>query len=592
MRWFVFAQVAIIGSLFGVGYFHALDGPIVNTTYGAIQGILGLSRNGTIFHKFLGIPYAAAPVDELRFEPPQLPEKWEGIRNGAHTGSECLQIELLFGYVTGHEDCLFLNVFTRNIPTCTPTPDSPCDDKDLLPVMVYIHGGFLHNGGSNLYQPNYFMDEDVVFVTMNYRLAALGFLSTGDDIIRGNMGFKDQTMALRWVNQNIRAFGGDPKRITLFGESCGGMSVHYHMLSPMSKGLVSRYLSQSGIALHFWTLKKDPKRQAYYFGQRLGCLQNDTKELALCLKTVPAADIVETYRGILNPLRDHVLLYKAVVEVVDDENAFITKHPRDILQSGNFTRRPWMTGFNSAEGLFLGATILGNNRLAQMAQNKWNEFAPKLLVYEKNDNASQKIFDHYFGNTSDITTLSNINTYGQMIGDRVFYPEIHQTIMLQSKFSPVYAYQYSYRGLWTTVNLFYGIHGHLPRIIEGGWSALKAGNGKAHDWVNHHMHRTVPNYGTSHSDELAVQFYMPWASNVYEEHQDYPMSVEVVKLWVAYATMTNQTEMVFRNVTWRPVKAAYGTANYLDINMEPRIINITLNETIEFWGSLNLTDIS
>lgn len=103
--------------------------------------------------------------------------------------------------------------------------------------QVYIHGGLFINGGSDLWRPNYFMDTgDVVLVTINYRLAALGFLSTADGVIRGNQALKDQSLALKWINQNIKAFGGDPDLVTVFGESAGGVGAHFQMLSPMSKG--------------------------------------------------------------------------------------------------------------------------------------------------------------------------------------------------------------------------------------------------------------------------------------------------------------------------------------------------------------------
>ena len=164
-------------------------------------------------------------------------------------GPECIQADVIItGRVSGSEDCLYLNVFTpwmtqmqlrerRRGIRQSQAADSLPAQRELLPVLVFIHGGFFMSGSANTYRAKYFMDQDVVLVTINYRLGAFGFLNIGGESgIRGNMGMKDQTMALRWIQRNIHKFGGDPKRVTIFGESVGGASVQYHMISPLSKG--------------------------------------------------------------------------------------------------------------------------------------------------------------------------------------------------------------------------------------------------------------------------------------------------------------------------------------------------------------------
>uniref|UniRef100_T1HUH8 Carboxylic ester hydrolase n=1 Tax=Rhodnius prolixus TaxID=13249 RepID=T1HUH8_RHOPR len=143
----------------------------------------------------------------------------------------CLQslhnIRFVNSAVVGSEDCLYLSVYTHSLKPET-----------LNPVLVYIHGGVFEFGGGEFEgRPGNFMDHDVVVVTMNYRLGPLGFLSMEDEILPGNLGLKDQTMALRWVQRNIKNFGGDPKKVTIMGESAGGASIYLHMISPMSKGL-------------------------------------------------------------------------------------------------------------------------------------------------------------------------------------------------------------------------------------------------------------------------------------------------------------------------------------------------------------------
>ncbi|XP_035787947.1 venom carboxylesterase-6-like [Anopheles albimanus] len=163
----------------------------------------------------------------------------------------CIQRTSL-GKYNGTEDCLYLNVFV--------TQRSTFDNAGLLPVMFYIHGGAFSRGAASTAtrDPVRLMTtRRVIVVTIQYRLGVLGFLSTGDLSASGNFGMKDQVLALRWVQKNIRAFGGDPQLVTIFGESAGGASVQYHMLSPVSRGLFQRAISMSGSALSLWSVPMD-----------------------------------------------------------------------------------------------------------------------------------------------------------------------------------------------------------------------------------------------------------------------------------------------------------------------------------------------
>ncbi len=205
----------------------------VSTSEGQVLGIK--TDNLRIFR---AIPYAKPPVGELRFAPPEPPE----ARNGTLTLSEdfgniCPQSNITTGAAAGDEDCLYLNVYT------------PTDAKD-LPVMVWIHGGaFVFGNGGDEYDPTRLAAEDVVVVTLNYRLGNLGFLAHPSLASNGgNFGLMDQQQAMRWVQQNIEAFGGDADNVTLFGESAGGHSVMSHIVSPRAEteGLFQRAIVQSG----------------------------------------------------------------------------------------------------------------------------------------------------------------------------------------------------------------------------------------------------------------------------------------------------------------------------------------------------------
>ncbi|XP_049947775.1 venom carboxylesterase-6-like [Schistocerca serialis cubense] len=197
----------------------------VETQEGPLRGELLETYTGNPMFRFLGIPHAEPPVGDLRFQPPVKKAAWSEVRDALSMASHCPQRKS--GLPSGDEDCLYLNVYGPGTPSQSATKKA---------VMVWIHGGCFTEGSGESAKPNYFVDNDVIVVSINYRLGLLGFLSTGDGVVPGNMGLKDQTEALRWVQRNIAAFGGDPDKVTIFGQSAGGASVHYHVLSSSSKG--------------------------------------------------------------------------------------------------------------------------------------------------------------------------------------------------------------------------------------------------------------------------------------------------------------------------------------------------------------------
>ena len=191
--------------------------------------------------RFLGIPYAKPPLDTateaLRFEAPVPPARLTGERLAVERGNFCKQLNVA-GQVVGDEDCLYLNVYR---------PENT-DGSSSLPVMVWIHGGSFENGAGSDYDPARIVKQNgVIVVTVNYRLGALGFLTLpGAQAITANHGLMDQQEALRWVQRNIQAFGGDPGQVTIAGQSAGGVSVCAHFASPSAAGLFSRAVIQSG----------------------------------------------------------------------------------------------------------------------------------------------------------------------------------------------------------------------------------------------------------------------------------------------------------------------------------------------------------
>ncbi|MGW1772126.1 carboxylesterase/lipase family protein [Streptomyces sp. NPDC002104] len=211
-------------------------GAVVRTGTGAVRGAV----SGTV-RTFRGIPYAAPPTGDRRWAAPAPAVPWEGVRDATEPGSACPQTGFLspVGPASDQEDCLFLDVTTPRASSGRPRP-----------VMVYLHGGDHTDGAGSMYGAERLASlGDVVVVTVNYRLGALGYLAhpdlEGPRGESGNYGFLDQQAALRWVRSNARAFGGDPDRVTLFGQSAGGYSTCAHLAAPSSAGLFDRVILQS-----------------------------------------------------------------------------------------------------------------------------------------------------------------------------------------------------------------------------------------------------------------------------------------------------------------------------------------------------------
>ncbi|XP_063238785.1 juvenile hormone esterase-like [Bacillus rossius redtenbacheri] len=201
----------------------------VNVTEGVLRGRLEQSRapHGKHYYSFQGIPYAKPPVGDLRFKAPRSPEPWDGVRDASRVGPVCVQPSR--AGVTGSEDCLFLNVYV---------PARPEEfDNASLSVMVFVHAGGLIRGSGNadIYGPDYFTDNGVVLVTLNYRLAALGFLSLDSDQVSGNNSLKDLVAALQWARRNMAAFDANPWDITVAGQGSGAWCVEYLMMLPCLK---------------------------------------------------------------------------------------------------------------------------------------------------------------------------------------------------------------------------------------------------------------------------------------------------------------------------------------------------------------------
>jgi para-nitrobenzyl esterase len=305
-------------------------GLVVRTDKGFVRGSV---RGGD--REFLGIPYAAPPVGDLRWRPAEDHARWKGVLDATRFGSPCPQVGGAFGPASTNEDCLFLNV-------STPAGSDPVDR---LPVMFWIHGGALVSGAGSLYDPSQLVARGVVVVTINYRLGELGFLahsalapSPGGPA--GNYGLTDQQEALRWTQRNIRRFGGDPANVTIFGESAGGLSVHSQLVSPLARGLFAKAIVESGAYAMTQASLAEAEKAGFAFASQVGC----AGQSASCLRGVPVATLLTNQGSIVNPNLDGRVLTQSIGPA---------------LAAGNFNRVPVIEGTNHDEwALFVALTEL------------------------------------------------------------------------------------------------------------------------------------------------------------------------------------------------------------------------------------------
>jgi len=557
-------------------FISTVDGPIVEISTGKVQSIVSKARNGMSYYEFLAIPYAQPPVGDLRFEPPRSAKPWKGIRKETKFGPECIQLEVMVtGKLVGEENCLYLNVFTPKIEK------SP---SKLLPVMVFVHGGLFMAGSANMYRAKYFMEtQDVILVTLNYRLGSLGFLNTGDETVRGNMGLKDQRLALVWVKNNIKAFGGDPARVTLFGESAGGASVHFHILSKASSGLFHKALSQSGTALKPWALSSDPSRQAYNFGKKFNCPSNSSQELVSCLRGIDAKKLVQVHLAVMSAIKRPLDTFAPTVETVITGDTFLSEDPYILEKSGNFNKVTWMTGVNKGEGLLNLGRIISDSDLASRIGRDWNKIAPTLLSYDmKNQEASEEIRAYYFGNTVQ-NPLSSMENFTQLLSDRNFFQGTHKASIFHSKVAPVYLYYFTYPGDVSLFKLFKWISPHVFLPVE-----LQVVIELVKEFVYKYLFGVVDqNYGPCHADELALLFNMHYFAEVTKSSRDYEMSRSLIKLWTSYA---KDDTMSYQNIHWDPVTATSNQTSlkYLQLDETGKIIDEPFTNRLKFWDTLKL----
>ena len=565
----------IVTTVIGVLYYKYtstpnVEVPLIKAPVGDLAGFAQYTRKGRILHAYKGIPFVHPPIGKLRFKKPVPFEgkAWQGTFQATNEVNKCVQNDIS-KEKTGVEDCLQLNVYVPRL-----------DKAEKLPVMVWIYGGGLQLGdaGEEFYGPNALLDKDVILVTVNYRVNLFGFFTLGTEEVPGNQGFWDQYEALRWVNKNIEAFGGDSSKVTIFGESAGGWSVSYHLASKKSKGLFQAAIVQSG-SLEIAQLKADIDLDVVQYhkevAESLGC---STLE---CLQD-KSADEIFSKLDVLNycPISEIVpnpLIFAPIDDSKLTKDPFFHKHPRQIFKDGEFNVVPVMTGEVKNEGIAYLPDFSTKEELLKNFNDNWHQciaayaFGRTFLDGTVPEDIKKKVDDiteFYLKDKNERFVPDKnhwkYNNFSRLLNDcGMHYGGELQASQLSKK-TKVYNYQFDYVGTFSLLDLAGKPQLEVMKTIIGKKLGL--------------ITERVPE--PTHGDELWFLFTNMLNGNTAEDQE---MMDFMVELWTNFAIFHNPTP---KDNSW----PAYGFkgATYVVLNNAQISLNTDLDRAKRqnFWKKI------
>ncbi|CAB3223614.1 unnamed protein product [Arctia plantaginis] len=482
---------------------------------------------------------------------PQRLQPWTGVRKATKFKPMCYQYKRcsgeppIDGEDTMSEDCLYLNVYTPDIKP-----------KNLLPVMIFIHGGayVYGSGDDDYYDPQFLVKHGVLLITFNYRLEAIGFLSLDTPDIPGNAGMKDQVEAFRWVKNNIINFGGDPDNITIFGQSSGAGCVSYHLISPMTRGLFRRAICQSGAAGCWWAGDFGSKHKALLLARQLGCYSEDDETLNKFFKKQPVQSLVNLKLLLFKSGKPYECCFSVVDEKDFGQERYFYGDLTEALQNGAHEGVDIMTGYTKDDGLItlvFGCTL---QEMVEKAKYSNEFFVPKWFATyclpKDQLEVGRKMRQFYF-NDKDVTEHS-LKKFMQI--DMISYGIIF-TAKQFSKKNKVYFYKFS---CLTERNI-------CGRVF---------------------VSEAIPD-GTvmCHSDDLSYIFPVPYFfGKVDESSETYKIIERVCKLWTNFAKYGNPTPDKSLGVDWMPYTLE--KQEYLDIGNSLKIVFEPDKDEIDFWEKI------
>ncbi|XP_070685773.1 acetylcholinesterase-like [Pempheris klunzingeri] len=527
------------------------DDLVINTRHGKVQGKL-LSVLGGNVRAFLGIPYGKPTLGKLRFKAPEPVDRWEGVKDATKFPNSCYQvIDTAFPGFKGtemwnpntplSEDCLFLNVWSPRFNKTQPQSSAPA------PVLVWIYGGGFTSGTSSLdmYDGRFLSRfEGAVVVSMNYRVGALGFLSLPDSKnIRGNAGLLDQRLALQWVANNIAAFGGDPSKVTLFGESAGSASVGFHLLSPGSHALFQRAIMQSGSPNAPWATLSQSEvwRRSMQLATLLGCPKSHPAQLEACLQQADPGKILAKQNDVF---MEPTLLALPFAPHVDGD--FLPDKVEVLLSTGNLPKKEVLIGLNKDEGpYFLIYSAPGFNITGQsLITRKEFQAGVALTLSSASDVTKEAAIFQYTDWTDENNRMKNRDSLSSLVGDQQIVCPVLE-----------FAHRYSQRGGKTFLYLF------DHRSSTNPWP----------EWM-----------GAMHGYEIEFVFGMPLNASLEYTKNEVNMTKKFMKHWVNFARTGNPSIDGANWPAFTPEQQEYVTLNY----NHPEQMRMMSADECHLWGKL------
>ncbi|XP_045674648.1 carboxylesterase 5A isoform X2 [Phyllostomus hastatus] len=410
------------------------EAPVRNTRLGWVRGKQAAVLGSTIpVNVFLGVPFAAPPLGPLRFANPEPMLPWNGFRDATSYPKMCLQnsdwlpsyehiLRVHFPNSGVSEDCLYLNIYA---PAHTDTGAK-------LPVMVWLPGGAFQTGSASMFDGSALAAyEDVLVVTTQYRLGMFGFFNTGDQHAPGNWAFMDQLAALTWVQENIEFFGGDPRSVTIFGESAGAISVSSLVLSPLANELFHKAIMQSGVAIIPFLQAPDEERDEdlQMIADTCGCEAADSQALLQCLRAKPSEELLNISEKT-----------KSFTRVVD--GLFLPDEPLELLIQKTFNSVPAIIGVNNHECGFL----LPVQEFPEVLRGSNKSVILRMLHTALNIPTQYLSFvaDEYF--PDELSLLELRNSFLDLLGDVFFVvPGLVTAQYHRDVGTPVYFYEFQHR---------------------------------------------------------------------------------------------------------------------------------------------------
>ncbi|XP_069974330.1 venom carboxylesterase-6 [Penaeus vannamei] len=535
-------------ALFLVALVTPSDQQKITLNQGQILGTEEADETGSLYHAFRSIPYAQSPTGDLRFKDPVPAKGWDGVRDGSLTPPLCPQLDLALYHagkkvIRGQEDCLYLNVFT------------PKDSHTKLPVMVWIHEGAFVVGGASHLSPGPLVSRGVVLVTLHYRLGTLGFLSTEDSVLPGNLGLKDQTLALRWVKDNIRDLGGDPEKVTVFGVSSGAAAAHFQVLTPYAKGLFHRAILQSGSGLCSWGSRADHREVAVKVGQLVNCSKAgstteslDSGTLLACLQKTPLEELVAVPQAFAIWSNEPLVMLPRV------DGDFLPDFPANLLKNNRYNKVDLIAGVTAHEGAFVAKFLYARKPLRDALVTNFSVVGPLVMNFRNQDDhddhdplyLARRVFYHYLGDI--LIADENADAVTELFSDRLFKTCTEDTLKahLEATHSRAYFYTLTHRG--------------QKGFLDG-------------------LNLTVGAHWVSHTDDKQYLW-----DDTLQHPADQMVQHLMTRMWTSFASSGNPTPDSSLGFKWQPVSK--DSLHFLDIRPAADMAPDGRARVRAFWASL------